>query len=121
MKKLFLMLVMVFTMNVCIFADDTNYTETANIEKYDINVNMRRLCTYLDLSVDQMDGMENVEIELHNDLMFAAVETTKEHRAAVTKNAISKHIKHVRYILNDKQYKKYLLVLNVTLVNRGII
>lgn len=121
MKKVFMMLVMLFTMSAYSYAEDTNTDEVNTIQKYNVNVNMKRLGTYLELSSDQMDGMESVEIELHNDLMFAAIESTDENRNVITKNAIDKHIKHVHYILNGEQYNKYLRVLNVTLHNRGIL
>ena len=119
MKKYFLMLVMMFTMSMNVFADDANAEEVNLIEKYDFNVNLKKLGSFLQLSSDQMDGMESVKTEFRNDLMFAALECTKDNRNAVTKNAINKHLQHVHYILNDEQYKKYVKVLNVTVINRG--
>lgn len=119
MKKYFLMLVMMFTMSINVFADDANAEEVNLIERYDLNVNLRKLGTFLQLSSDQMDGMESVETEFKNDLMFAALECTRDNRNAVTKNAIDKHLKHVHYVLNNEQYKKYVRVLNVTVNNRG--
>ena len=121
MKKVILMLVMLFTVGIYSYGEDTNSNEVNNVESYNVNVNMKSLGSYLELSSDQMEGMESVEVELHNDLMFAAVESTSENRNLVTKNAIDKHIKHVHYILNDEQYNKYLRVLNATLTNRGIL
>lgn len=118
MKKVFLMLVMMFTMSVSMFAEDTNTTE---IEKYEINVNISKLANYLELSSDQIDAVENVTEELTKDLMFAAVECSEKSRKAVTKNAIEKNIKNMRYVLTEEQMKKYLIVLNVTISNRGIL
>jgi hypothetical protein len=74
MKKYFLMLVMMFTMSINVFAEDANAEEVNLIERYDLNVNLRKLGTFLQLSSDQMDGMESVETEFKNDLMFAALE-----------------------------------------------
>lgn len=121
MKKYFVMLVMLFTMSVYSYAEDTNTNEVNNVEKYDINVDIKKLGSFLQLTSDQEDGMKTVEVELHNDLLVASVETNDESRAKITKNAIEKHIKHAHYVLNDEQYHKYLRVLNVTLVNRGIV
>ena len=121
MKKVFLMLVMMFTMSVYSFAEDNNATEINNIEKYDLKVNLRKLGSFLELDKDQMDGVESVEMELQNDLMFAAVECTRTNRMAVTKNAITKHIKHMNYILNKEQMRKYLTVLNATVRNRELL
>ena len=114
------MLVMFFTMSVYSFAEDTNATEIERIERYDFNVNIKRLSSFLELSKDQVESVESIENEFHNDLMFAAVECNKDNRMKVTENAIEKHIKHMSYILNEKQYRKYLKVLNVTINNRGI-
>jgi hypothetical protein len=33
---------------------------------------------------------------------------------------VKKDMRYMRYILNDAQYKKYELLLNTTLVNRGL-
>ena len=118
MKKVFLMLVMMFTMSVSMFAEDNNTTE---IEKYEINVNTNKLANYLELSRDQIDAVENVTEELTKDLMFAAVECNEANRKAVTRNAISKNVKNISYVLTDKQLKKYLTVLNATMINRGIL
>ena len=120
MKKVFLMLVMLFTMSVYSFAEDNNATEIERIERYDLKVNTRRLADYLQLSSDQFDAVESVADELSRDLKFAAVECNKQNRSAVTKNALVKNVKHMSYILNDDQMHKYLVVLNATVNNRGI-
>lgn len=120
MKKVFLMLVMLFTMSVYSFAEDNNATEIERIERYDLKVNTRKLADYLQLSSDQYDAVESVADELSKDLKFAAVECNKQNRSAVTKNALAKNVKHMSYILNDDQMHKYLAVLNATVNNRGI-
>ena len=118
MKKVFLMLVMLFTVNVAMFSEDNNATE---IEKYDIKVNNRKLANYLGLNEDQMDAVEAVTTEFTNDLRFAAFECSDVNRKAVTKNLIDKNVKHMSYILNKEQYHKYLIVLNATLNNRRLV
>ena len=120
MKKVFLMLVMLFAMSVYSFAEDNNATEIERIERYDLKVNTRKLADYLQLSSDQFDAVESVTDELTKDLMFAAVECNKQSRSAVTKNALTKNVKHMSYILSDDQMHKYLVVLNATVNNRGI-
>ena len=37
------------------------------------------------------------------------------------KNAINNDLRFMRSVLNKKQYKRYLLLLNTTLVNRGLL
>lgn len=121
MKKYFIMLVMLFTINVAMFAEDNNATEIERIEKYDIKVNNRKLANYLELNEDQMAAVETVTTEFTNDLKFAAFECSENNRKAVTKNLIEKNVKHMSYILNKEQYHKYLVVLNATLNNKRLI
>lgn len=117
MKKVIMMLVMLFTMSIASFAEDNNTTE---IQKYMLSINVNKLANYLELTTDQVDAVETVVNELSRDLMFAAVECTNMNRNTVTKNAVNKNVKYMSYILNDKQYHKYLLVLNATINNRGL-
>ena len=121
MKKVFLMLVMMFTMSVYSFAEDNNATEIERVEKYDIKVNTKRLAQFLDLSADQYEAVDAIINEFSSDMMFAGVECNEASRKAVTKNTLNKNIKHMAYILNAEQYSKYLRVLNATINNRGIV
>lgn len=117
MKKYLIMLVMLFTMSVSMYAENNN---AAEIEKYEVKVNAKKLGDCLQLSSDQYDAVETVVNELSSDLMFAAVECNSTNRAMVTKNAIDKNIKYMSYILNQEQYHKYLTLLNATIRNRKI-
>ena len=117
MKKVIFMLVMLFTMNLSLFAEENNVTE---IEKYEMNVNTKKLANYLELSIDQFDAVDAVTKEFSHDLIFAALECNDKNRDAVTKNAITKNVKNMRYVLTEEQMKKYLIVLNATLNNRGL-
>ena len=120
MKKVFLMLVMLFTMSVYSFAEDSNATEIERIERYNVKVNTKKLADYLQLSNDQFDAVETVTNEFSNDLMFAAVQNGEASRKTITKNLLDKNIKYMSYILNKEQMYKYLTVLNATLNNRNI-
>ena len=114
------MLVMLFTISVYSFAENNNTAEVERLAKYDLKIDNRRLAVYLDLNEDQMDAVEAVSTEFTNDMKFAAVECKENNRKIVTYTVINKNIKHMRYILNNEQMHKYLKVLNVTMVNRGI-
>ena len=118
MKKYVMMLVMLFTMNVA-FAGDNNVTEVEKYEKYDFNVNTRKLANYLNLSEDQMDAVEYVTEELSKDMQFAFYENTNDVREKVVNNVVKKNIKHMHFVLTDEQYHKYLKVFNATLKNKG--
>jgi CBS-domain-containing membrane protein len=120
MKKVIFMLVMLFTMNVCSFAEDNKANEVERIERYDFKVNTRKLAEYLQLNSDQIDALVTVTEEFAKDLMFAATECNDSNRKMVTKNAIDKNVKHMSYVLNQNQLHKYLTVLNLTINNRRI-
>ena len=74
----------------------------------------------MNLTTDQYDAVGTIVNELSNDLLFAAVECSNSSRDMVTKNAIDKNIKNMSYVLNQEQYRKYLMVLNATIRNRNI-
>lgn len=120
MKKVFLMMVMLFTMGVCTFAENNSTTDVENIAKYDLKINNRKLAVYLDLTTDQMDAVASISDEFANDLKFAAVECSNTARKQVMENVITKNIKYMYYILNHEQMRKYLMVLNATLKNREL-
>ena len=42
------------------------------------------------------------------------------HRKAMMKNAIDREVRFMHIVINEKQYRKFLLLLNVTLNNRGL-
>jgi hypothetical protein len=119
MKKFFLMMVMMLTMSVYSFADESSATKMAETEKYELKINHRRLAYVLNMSSDQIEMSNDIISELESDMMFASSMNTDESRNAIVRNAIKKNIKNMRYILNDTQYKKYLMLLNLTLEHRG--
>ncbi len=119
MKKFILILVMMLSMSVYSFADDSNATKVDNIEKYEFNINHRRLACVLDMSGDQMEITENIIREFERDMFFASSMETEESRNKVVSSTVQKNIKFMGYVLNKEQYHKYLILLNLTLQNRG--
>jgi hypothetical protein len=119
MKKFILILVMMLSMSVYSFADDSNATKVDNIEKYEFKINHRRLACVLDMSGDQMEITENIIREFERDMFFASSMETEESRNKVVSSTVQKNIKFMGYVLNKEQYHKYLILLNLTLQNRG--
>ena len=118
MKKFFLMMVMMLTMSVYSFAE-SNVTKLANTEKYELKVNHRRLAYILDMSKEQMEMSNEIISELERDMVFASCMDTEEGSEKIVANAVKKNIRYMSYILNDKQYHKYLTLLNLTLEHKG--
>jgi hypothetical protein len=52
-------------------------------------------------------------------MMFAAQATGEERQKMVDK-AIGKDLAYMNYILSQNQYRKYVMLLNMTLINRGL-
>lgn len=120
MKKLILAVAMLLATNFTAMADDKNSNETNMVEAYDINVNINSLARYLELSADQIESVENIQRVFTESLKCAAVMNGNENRKKMVNSAINYDLKNMRYILTEDQYKKYIKILNVTLVNRGI-
>lgn len=125
MKKVLFTIVMLLTMCMSMNAEnhDTNKVseicKEMKVENFDFNVNYRRLAQTLDLSDDQMESLENVMTMFSNDMMFSYYECNNTNRDNVIRNTIKKHTQYIGYILNKDQMKKYMMLLNVTLTNRG--
>ena len=67
----------------------------------------------------QVEGVAEVHKTFSAEMMFAA-QYGKEERAKMVEKAINKDLAYMNYMLSDTQYRKYLMLLNLTLVNRGL-
>jgi hypothetical protein len=52
--------------------------------------------------------------------MMFATQYGKDERNAGVDAAIRKDLGYMNYVLNKDQYKKYVMLLNVTMANRGL-
>lgn len=121
MKKfVFMVALMLATNTANILAGENSVNETENVENYYIHVNEKSLSKSLGMSKDQMEICSDVIKEFENDMVFASSNANVESRKAVTRNAIMKNMRYMKMFLDEAQYKKYVLILNTTLVNRGI-
>ncbi len=118
MKRLFLTVMAVLSMTMT-FAEDENLNTTNNMQAYNMEVNYNKLGEALDLTSDQLEAVKDVHQMFCTNMMSAAA-ASEESREAMMKNAINMDLRYMRSILNYKQYKHYLLLLNTTLVNRGL-
>ena len=119
MKRLFLMVVAMLSMTMA-FAENESVANIENVEAYDLNVNMNKLGKALRLNSDQMDAVKEINQMFANEMRFAA-EMSREDRVAFMDKALKKNVLYMDYVLNKEQYRKYLLLLNLTLRNRGLI
>jgi len=116
MKKLMILAVALFSMTTTFAADENASAATA---AFNMNVNMNSLSDALGLNIDQVEAVADVHKNFTADMMNAAVAAGDDRKAMIDK-AINKDLKYMHVILSNTQYRKYLMLLNVTLVNRGI-
>ena len=102
------------------FAEDETLNSTNSLQAYKMEVNYYKLGEALDLSSDQLEAVKDIHHEFCANMMSVAA-ANKEARPAMMKNAINNDLRFMRSVLNKKQYKRYLLLLNTTLVNRGLL
>ncbi len=119
MKKLLMTVVALLSMTMA-FAEDENLNSTNSLQAYKMEVNYYKLGEALDLSSDQLEAVKDIHHEFCANMMSVAA-ANKEARPAMMKNAINNDLRFMRSVLNKKQYKRYLLLLNTTLVNRGLL
>ena len=118
MKKMILTMMALFSMTLT-FAENESTDNLNTVEAYDMSVNMTRLGVVLGLSNDQMEGVAVVHKTFCAEMMFAA-QYGKEERTKMVEKAINKDLAYMNYILNKDQYRKYVMLLNMTLINRGL-
>ena len=101
------------------FAENEETKSVMNVEAYDMSVNMRKLSVALGLTTDQMEAVENIHNTFNAEMQLAA-HTRENDRQEMVNRAVERDIKWMHYVLDEKQYRKYLVLLNTTLNNRGL-
>ena len=118
MKKMILTLVAMLSMTTA-FAEGENAASVNTLEAYELNVNMNKLSSALNLADDQKEAVADIHHTFASELMFAA-QYNNDDRKALVNRAIENDVKWMRYVLNDKQMRTYLTLLNATINNRGL-
>jgi len=118
MKKMFLTLVAMLSMTTA-FAEGETAASVNNLEAYEMNVNMNKLSSALNLADDQKEAVADIHHTFASELMFAA-QYGNDDRKALVNRAIENDVKWMRYVLSEKQMRKYLTLLNTTINNRGL-
>ena len=101
------------------FAENETAASVNNVEAYDMSVNMNKLSDALALNADQKEAVAEIHHTFSAEMMFAAQYTNEERKARMN-DAVAKDVKWMRYVLNDNQMRKYLMLLNTTMNNRGL-
>ena len=118
MKKIVLTVVAMLSMTFA-FAENENMNSVNNAEAYNLTVNMNQLSKALNLEADQVEAVAEIHKTFCAEMMFAT-QYGKDERNARVDAAIRKDLGYMNYVLNKDQYKKYVMLLNVTMANRGL-
>ena len=101
------------------FAESEETKNVKNVEAYDMSVNMRRLSVALGLTTDQIEAVETIHNTFNAEMQLAA-NAKEDDRQELVNRAVERDIKWMHYVLDQKQYRNYLTLLNITLNNRGL-
>ena len=121
MKKIVFTLIASMVMTAALA--DTPKTTTANnanAANYDMTVNYNRLAVALNLDGDQIESVKLI----HGDYikaMNAAAKAPEAEKKEMVRKATQKELARLRYVLDRDQYRKYNMLINITLVNRGLL
>ena len=86
---------------------------------YEFNVNTYSLSRTLQADAEQYDKMVYVNEVFSRDMRHAGF-SRKAKRQERVNEAITRNLRYMKSILDEAQYKKYLMLLNTTLINRGL-
>ena len=118
MKRFVISMIVMMSMTVA-FAENEENEAANSTAAYEMKVNMHSLSRALNLSRDQYDFVEDAMNAFTADLMSIAT-TDGADRKAMVNNAILKNLNATHGILTRAQYRKYVMLLNTTMNNRGL-
>ena len=120
MKKIFLTMVALLCITTAFAKYEAAAPEATNVAAYNLNIDMNRLSDALNLTNDQKEAVENI-YNMFNTEMGYATQYSSSEREIMVKRAIETDVKHMSYVLNEEQMRKYMAILNATIKNRGLI
>lgn len=119
MKRLFLTVVALLSMTMT-FAEENDKQTVENAEAYKLTINNKQLGKSLELTLDQIEAVKDVHHEFCSDMEFISM-VEQGSKKMMMDNAIKKDLQYMKLVLDEKQYRRYLTLLNLTLHNRGLL
>ena len=111
MKKLILTIIAALSISSTTLAE--------NVSRYDLDFDMRRLASRLELTETQMESFQIVQDNFNNAIHSAGDEVWFKRRHIVRK-AVMEDVRNMQKILSPDQFRTYMLLLVTTLRNRRI-
>ena len=100
-------------------AANVNSPEPADAKTYEWHVNMNMLNDVLGLTSEQWEEMVSINSVMNADLKRAS-KADGDSRKTEVQRALNRNVKMTKQVLNDKQMRVYLRLLNFTVINRGL-
>ena len=126
MKKILLFVMLMF-MGLTMFADEVSVVEniktnelTEVIDKYDFTVNYEKVESCLELYPYQIERFEQFFDTFKHDMIQASNKSDESEQKKIVNQSVEKNLRLMRTILEFDQYRKYVLLINTTLFNRGL-
>ena len=116
---MFLTVVAVLGMCVTTFAEGENMNNVDNVKAYEMTTNYTSLGRALNLTESQMADVKEIHDVFCSDLATIAY-ANESARKAMLNNAVKKELREMHHVLNNEQYRTYVMLLNTTLNNRGL-
>ena len=113
------MVVAVLSISMTVNAEEEKMNGVDNVNAYDMTINYASLGRALDLTDEQLEAVEEIHGAFCVDMVSVGA-SSKESRKAMMSNAIVKNLREMHYVLDKGQYRKYLMLLNATINNRGL-
>ena len=117
MKKIIFTMILSLMLCLNINANEAN---AMNTEAYTMNVNSEVLSKTLNASKDQAECIHDIMNLFSVQMENIKTETVESSRQKMLDNTINMNINYMKQILDKEQYKKYLILLNTTLTNKGL-
>ena len=89
-------------------------------QNYNMALNYRTLASTLELDGYQVEAVKLIHDKFIGEMMDAENAKASD-RKALVKQAADKELKYMGFVLNDSQFDKFQMLLNVTLSNRGLL
>ena len=112
MKRLFILAVAIFSLSSVIFASNGDY---AFLSKLNEKEKFNGLVNYLEADYEQQRYLKEI-FELSSQKMERASRSGENSEKEV-KKALAFNLANTKSVLSAEQYKKYLIVLNMTSIN----
>lgn len=101
------------------FAENEKLNNAESTNAYNMAVNYSKLADCLELSGEQEEMVQDIHTSFCADMMNAAHAAADE-RESMVNAALTKDLRYMRTVLSSEQYRKYLMLLNLTFNNRGL-